>query len=468
VAIAVAVLLPVLIGFAGLGVEVGLWFAIQRQNQSAADAAAISAALEYAAHTESGVPIDSAGAAAISAGYNLFNNANCSTSGTTNCTLSLCYRFKAGSTCNTSNPNGMLPDAVQVSLTQPVNTTFANLVTAIWGPNVNTVNVTTKAIAAFPTTGTACNLALDPAAPDAIRVDGGALPNSNCWVASNSSSGSALSCNGCTIAGPTNVVGGDAVSNGGQLNGSPNRTYASAIADPYASTLTHAFLTAGMPTAKCNQPTVTGPPGTKTYTYPQTGNCIISNPSIPPRSTVVLAPRTLIDGGLALNGPGSINLAPGTYWVTDGTLSLNGLTGDIVLTCSACSPGGPGVTIIFTEGSAGTIGTFAESGNVTTVLYAPSSGANAGLLMVQDAVAPATSDTIGGNGGSVLSGLVYFPKGSLNFVGNIQVSTSKCLVAVANSLSMTGNISFDASGCPAGGLTTVPTVLSVFLADSHG
>ena len=34
VALAVAVLLPILIGFAGIGVEVGLWFAIQRQNQS--------------------------------------------------------------------------------------------------------------------------------------------------------------------------------------------------------------------------------------------------------------------------------------------------------------------------------------------------------------------------------------------------------------------------------------------------
>jgi Flp pilus assembly protein TadG len=52
VALAVAVLLPVLIGFAGLGIEVGMWFAVQRQNQSAADAAAIAAALEYAAHIQ--------------------------------------------------------------------------------------------------------------------------------------------------------------------------------------------------------------------------------------------------------------------------------------------------------------------------------------------------------------------------------------------------------------------------------
>src|SRR6516165_4277263 len=48
-AIMVAISLTVLVGFAGLGVETGLWYAIKRQNQSAADAAAISAAYEVMA-----------------------------------------------------------------------------------------------------------------------------------------------------------------------------------------------------------------------------------------------------------------------------------------------------------------------------------------------------------------------------------------------------------------------------------
>src|ERR1700751_4584129 len=45
----VGLLLSVLIGFAGLGVETGLWYAIKRQNQSAADEAALSGAMEIAA-----------------------------------------------------------------------------------------------------------------------------------------------------------------------------------------------------------------------------------------------------------------------------------------------------------------------------------------------------------------------------------------------------------------------------------
>jgi Flp pilus assembly protein TadG len=152
VAIAVAVLLPVLIGFAGLGVEVGMWFWIQRQNQSAADAAAISAALEYAAQIENWVttnPTAATAAANTAANYNLFGNPNCSTSvTTTNCTLYLCYGFRVGGSCNPSASTG-LPNAVQVVLKQPLNTTFANLVTAIWGPKVNSVTVTTTAIAAL-------------------------------------------------------------------------------------------------------------------------------------------------------------------------------------------------------------------------------------------------------------------------------------------------------------------------------
>lgn len=143
VAVAVAILLPVLIGFAGLGIEVGMWFAIQRQNQSAADAAAISAALEYAENVTPNLTAATA-AAATTAAYNLFN-----TSPPNSLTLYLCSGV-SGSSCNTSSSGGgTTPNAVQVVLTQPLNTAFANFVTKIWGPNVNTVTITTTAIAAI-------------------------------------------------------------------------------------------------------------------------------------------------------------------------------------------------------------------------------------------------------------------------------------------------------------------------------
>jgi Flp pilus assembly protein TadG len=45
----VAIALPALIGFGALGAETGAWYAIKLRNQSAADAAAISAAYEVLA-----------------------------------------------------------------------------------------------------------------------------------------------------------------------------------------------------------------------------------------------------------------------------------------------------------------------------------------------------------------------------------------------------------------------------------
>jgi hypothetical protein len=49
VAVVTALVMPVLLGFSSLGIEVGHWYLAQRQMQGAADAAAISAAAQYIA-----------------------------------------------------------------------------------------------------------------------------------------------------------------------------------------------------------------------------------------------------------------------------------------------------------------------------------------------------------------------------------------------------------------------------------
>ena len=53
VAIVMAITLPVVIGAAGLGVEVGKWYMLKRQAQTAADGGAFAGALELAAGTNS-------------------------------------------------------------------------------------------------------------------------------------------------------------------------------------------------------------------------------------------------------------------------------------------------------------------------------------------------------------------------------------------------------------------------------
>src|SRR5215813_7744914 len=67
-----AIVMPALIGFGALGAETGVWFTIKLQNQSAADAAALSAAYEVIAG-KTNVTADltpAASEAAVLNGYN--------------------------------------------------------------------------------------------------------------------------------------------------------------------------------------------------------------------------------------------------------------------------------------------------------------------------------------------------------------------------------------------------------------
>jgi Flp pilus assembly protein TadG len=417
VAVAVAVLLPVLIGFAGIGIEVGLWFAVQRQNQSAADAAAISAALEYAAQIESGVTTNPTAAATTTANYNLF-----STNPPNTLTLYPCYGFTVGSPCNTSTSNGAL-NAVQVALTQPLNTTFANFVTAIWGPSLNPVTITTTAIAAFPQTSGACILALDPVAPNAILVDnGGTLPNRNCWVASNSSSGSALNCNNCTITSPTTVVGGDAVSNNGHLNGSPNRTYASATADPYAN-----VSVAGFP-----------PPGTG-CTLPFTPGNPVTTGSIPPGHYC---------GGIRVNGSTVTMSSSGVYYIDQAFSIQNGSLNAI--------PAG-GVTIIINGGYAVGIGP-----NSTVNINAQSTTPFAGVAIFGPRNSSPAVIQFSGNSLNNIQGAIYFPSQTIQFDPTSQLNSALCTQIIGDQIHIENNANISNS-CSGTGVTSIP-VLEVYLA----
>jgi hypothetical protein len=308
------------------------------------------------------------------------------------------------------------PHAVQVVLTQPLNTTFANLVTAIWGPSVNTVNVTTTAIAAFPA-GTACYLALDPAAPSAFLVDsGGTLPNSNCWAASNSSSESALNCNGCTIAGPTNVVGGDAVSNGGQLTGSPNRTYASAIADPY------------------------------------------TNVAIPPLGTgcTTITTQHITHGhycGISLDNQTLWFDDAGVYYIDNVFSIQNGST------LYAKPPGG--VTIIINGLYPISIG--ATGADVTLNINAQMTGPLAGIAIFGPRGSdPTVIQEFAGSSLINIQGAIYFPSQTIQFDPNSQLSSSLCTQIIGDQIHIENNASVG-SNCSGTGVISI-SVLEVYLA----
>jgi hypothetical protein len=199
-----------------------------------------------------------------------------------------------------------------------------------------------------------------------------------------------------------------------------------------------------------------------------------ASPNPPPKKTTQTyqAPAVFCGGLATPNGGATVNLSPGTYWITDGDLNLASLG---VLQCPTCN-GTSGVTIIFTttKGAAGTIGAITMAANAKMGnINAPSSGTFKGLLFVQDTVSGAnypdlknnaTASLQGGpNIGFVGTGLIYFPNANLSFRGNPTLGTNGCMILYANTISLQGNSTLAASGCPAAGLSNVPTINTIVL-----
>jgi len=445
-AVTVAVSLPVLFGVAGLGIDTGLWYTIKRQNQSAADAAALSAA------------------------YEVIGGHNCPTDVTT-------YLVPAASEAATRNNYGgttpsvtcpysdsIVASGVKVTLSQTQNAWFSS-----WFPAFTNFTIANEAVAAINTLPPACMLALNPTANNTVNLAGNPTINApTCTIVSDSDATSAFHLQGnATLNAATLITPGELSTTGGSytLNlGYPAQLGANSVPDPYASTLTHSFVDSNMPTSgTCTQ---TG----STYSAPSTG-CVIAASSLPNTGSYNLSGPMQISGGLTIKN-GVVNLSPGTYWIADGDLVLANGTG-ATLECTSCTNGGAGVTIILTtaRASGGTVGTLTLGSNAVLNLNAPSSGTFAGMVLIQDSNGLPTGTTIDNpanaqaNSTETLSGLVYFPDTAVTFQGTPSATGPQCLVLVANTISLQGTPGFATNGCASLGLNNLPIIKTVYLAE---
>src|SRR6202035_2419862 len=173
VLVLVALLLPAMVGLTGLGVQTGVWYAIKRQNQAAADEAALSGAMEIAAAKP-----DVTAQALCTARRNGFDSS-----------VPLpppCPNALAGATVNNPPASGTYSgnnSYVEVILSQQQSTLFAN-----FNPiNLANVTINARAVAGPLGLGTGCILALDPNAASAISLSNNAtLPNTHCGVVADS------------------------------------------------------------------------------------------------------------------------------------------------------------------------------------------------------------------------------------------------------------------------------------------
>jgi hypothetical protein len=362
--------------------------------------------------------------------------------------------------------------AFEVILSQDQNTLLASL-------TLSSVTINTRAVALISKLDDACLLALILTASNAVFIKGNPTLNMpNCSIVSDSNSPDAIH-----FQGNAHVTADTLVSHGGitQTGGSatitlnfPAKTNQPAVSDPYASTLTHTLLTTGMPptSALCTK-TVNNSTNVTTYD----GTCAVSGASVGPpnnNGTVIISGGDKrITGNWNIDHE-TVNLSPGTYWITDGNLNL-GANG--VLECTACDPAtGAGITIIFTIGTGTTVGTFTAGANTNIGnppaapnFNAPGAGTFQDLLIIQDSnglpggTTWNTNGTFQGGPSTVLDGLVYFPKSDLTFNGNPTVGSTGCLVVVANTVTLIGDSKLNSTGC--NGSASPPTVKTVALAE---
>jgi hypothetical protein len=421
-AMIVAVAAPVLIGFAALGAETGTWFTIKLRNQSAADAAAISAAYEVlAGKTDLASDLmPAASEAAVRNGY-------------AGAWPAVIYPYS----------DNIVSNGVAVTLQEAKGTLLASMF-------LSSVKITTTAVAVIEVLDNPCVLALGTSGMDVEVSDSSRLDMPDCSVAANSISSTAIDLHGSTssIAAATLVTQGEVSFQGNPIDpAAPPPEFsltsspmigAPGILDPYAGRLTHAFLTSSISVTNVTR---------------QFWN-----------ETATIQPA-LYENGISFGARAVINMTPGVYYITNGNFAVaSGAT----VSCMSCS-GSNGVTVILTTTAAtgATIGNVLISPGATVTLSAPNSGLFSGLLFVQDPLAVSgggstPDNTLEGGTGMKLGGLLYFPRTTVRFAGN---PSAACTLLIANQLTVEGVSHLTVAGCKSAGLTNLPTVNTVALAE---
>jgi hypothetical protein len=312
------------------------------------------------------------------------------------------------------------------------------------------VTIATKAVSVARVLDEVCLLAR-AATGTGVEVDSASqLDASGCAVAANSTSQNAIDIRTSTglLSAATLVTSGEISLQGVPIDPTaPPPEFiltsrpmigAPSIADPYAATLTHAFLTRNIPVTRVTRNFWNG--------------------------TTTITPA-LYTRGMSFGARAVIDLTPGVYYLTNGGFFVaSGAT----VACSTCT-GANGVTIIMTKtgASGGTVGNVRISNGTNITLHAPKSGTFSGLLFIQDPLAiPAggtTPDSVLAGGSTMnLTGLLYFPATTVRFQGN---PGATCTLLIAGRVEANGNAGFAASGCVGAGLGGRPAVYTAALVE---
>jgi len=376
-----AVLLPMILGFAGMGLDATSWYMHKRTVQNLVDMAAIEA-VHSANYFEDG---------ALAAQVNNFLSDKGLDSGRD--TLSLTSPPLAGDYAGRTG-------FTEIILRREVPLNFMNAFYAISGEEA-AVFVSSRSVAGTLIIGAQCIVALDPSANRALNFSGNTQVSAGCGVASNSTSTEAIYLGGTAelTAALAMAVGDIEVGGGATLTTvSPPQSFSQSITNPYEA-----------------------------LDIPASGACDYTG-TTRARDYDILTPGRYC-GDIIIQGD-DVVFDPGIYIIDGGDFSSN----------ANAEFYGNGVTFILTGSTAADVGTVNMNGNTEAELSAPTSGDYQGILFFQDPIADYRATTALFNGGSELSldGVLYFPSGDIAFNGGSSADPS-CLQIFGATVSFNGN-----------------------------
>lgn len=396
--VSAGLMLIVILGFAGLGIDMGLLRYQKRLQQTAADGAAIAAATDLPPYTG-----NQAGALSASAANGFTDNTGGGACVTPPTNLAVGSVKVTVCTPPSTGPHSGQAHYVEafVSAGQP---TFFMKVFGISGKTVTARAVATNTSGGTNGNTSGCLYTLGPpsSSVEGVNINGNATLNApTCGIVDNgnfNTQGNALDVNAATFG-----VSGSANQSG------PGGTVTCTAS---SSCPTYGTPAAGDPLALLTPPTVGTPVN-------WTGAAVAGTTY----------------NGIDITGNGTVNFPPGTYVISGGSFTCHG-TPTIT---------GTGVTFYFTNGA-----TFDCTGNDTIQFSAPSSGTYAGILFYQNP-SDTAGPSLGGNTGSFFHGILYFPKSQITFFGNNTTVSTGIVIAEAFALSGHPTVNLEgAAGVPGG------------------
>ena len=415
-------------GLMGLAVDLGWMEFTKKSAQSAADAAAMAAVLQFQSTI-------------FSLDYTCGQNGvicqaptECSTITTgylqSACAYAQLNGFTSSATGNQlvsvesgvgvpPTASGVLSSAYWVTVR--ANQTVPQLFSAVLGNS--TGRVAARATAALNPSKD-CIYVMDPNGAGALAMNGTPDLTSACGVYINSNNPDALHGTGTPTltASEIDIVGGYSFS--GTMDPNPPSTNVATMTDPLK-----------------NLPAPTVPPG-----------CDYNNFTVNTPTTTVLNPGVYCGGIFVKKGLASLN--PGMYILKGGGMSTQDANSHIT---------GTGVTLYNTyDPTSGNpnINTYSPFNIVaasTAQLTAPTTGTYAGVLIMEDRRITTTScggsictDNFGGTAGAAYTGIIYGPKSLMNFYGNAALTAYTVIVSYRIAMNGTTDINNDYSSLPTG------------------